>query len=86
MKAPLQHLQAAFPQEWVSVEHRMSSLSGKIKEYYTASLVIGRDAFRGEASTPEEAVFKCIANHKESDPLAEAREKLEASGYVVTKP
>ena len=83
----LKTLSEAFPGEYCSVQlHHSIRNDGTEHAEYTASVVIGSECHQGRAITADAAVAECLANHASFDPFKAEREKLEAAGYIVTKP
>ena len=88
--AALKTLSEAFPGEYCSVQlwHTIRN-DGTEKTEYIISVMIGLECHQGRADTAESAIAECLANHSAFvafEPLKAERAKLEAAGYIVTKP
>ena len=85
--AAIKTLSEAFPGKYCAVQlyHSIRN-DGTEHTEYIISVVIGSECHQGRADTAEDALAECLANQSAFDPFKAERAKLEAAGYIVTKP
>ena len=88
--AAIKTLSEEFPGEYCSAQlwHTIRN-DGTENTEYIISVIISSDVHQGRSATAEAALAECLANHAAFvavEPFKAERAKLEAAGYIVTKP